>query len=484
MDQKAWRGILLLLAGLVSIMRGRRVHNSLHSAFSTRSLKHRSDDDSRLPTSRDLLSLFLTARDSRRPPLGRLRRPFSRRSSREKPRRQNVDRRNLLKDRGIALESLRGGANDSDASLSLEDFESEAQEAEDVNEMLQHRGGSTSLADPGEIVYGGASISYTSVLPDSNGSQYVMASEWELRNLERHKRGEINLAELGIENLKYALQDPEYLRETFRMLQDPETMEEVKTLMENPEFQEQAKQAADEMDELAAAENRKFAAAEAAGENPKVPETWWWTAMRRAGDAAKFLFSPAQGNGHVAAADVEVFGNEQQWSGFDKDDDSWRHQRKKIWNIQLPPESRKRALRDLRRLKIEGEELGIFVEDSEVLTDWIVKVIGQPNTLYEGEIYRLRVRFHPDYPRKPPEVVFMRPAPVHEHIYSDGKICLNILYEDWTPEMDIKSLCLSLLSMLSSAKLKRRPPDNDATVTRSLGQRAKDMTWYYHDEKC
>ena len=32
----------------------------------------------------------------------------------------------------------------------------------------------------------------------------------------------------------------------------------------------------------------------------------------------------------------------------------------------------------------------------------------------------------------------MRPAPVHEHIYSDGKICLNILYSDWEPKMDVR----------------------------------------------
>ena len=32
----------------------------------------------------------------------------------------------------------------------------------------------------------------------------------------------------------------------------------------------------------------------------------------------------------------------------------------------------------------------------------------------------------------------MRPAPVHEHIYSDGKICLNILYSDWESKMDVR----------------------------------------------
>ena len=78
----------------------------------------------------------------------------------------------------------------------------------------------------------------------------------------------------------------------------------------------------------------------------------------------------------------------------------------------------------------------------------------------------------------------MRPAPVHEHIYSDGKICLNILYNDWNPKLDVKSVCLSLLSMLSSAKSKKRPPDNDSTVVMSQGQKTRNMQWEFHDDKC
>ena len=152
--------------------------------------------------------------------------------------------------------------------------------------------------------------------------------------------------------------------------------------------------------------------------------------------------------------------------------------------VTLEPAARKRVLRDLRTMRKDGPEVGLEVEDCEVLTDWVIKVVGAPKTVYEGEIYRLRVRFHADYPTQPPEIVFMRPAPKHEHIYSDGKICLNILYNDWEPTMDVKSLCLSLLSMLSSAKKKKRPPDNDSTVVMSQGQKTRNMQWEFHDDKC
>ena len=156
--------------------------------------------------------------------------------------------------------------------------------------------------------------------------------------------------------------------------------------------------------------------------------------------------------------------------------------RRKIHECELLPAARKRVLRDLRTMRKDAE-VGLEVEDCEVLTDWVIKVVGAPKTVYEGEIYRLRVRFHPDYQGQPPEVVFMRPAPVHEHIYSDGKICLNILYNDWEPTMDVKSLCLSLLSMLSSAKKKKRPPDNDSTVVMSQGQKTRNLQWEFHDDE-
>jgi len=206
-----------------------------------------------------------------------------------------------------------------------------------------------------------------------------------------------------------------------------------------------------------------------------------WVGLQKILKFVASLFSPSY---DYAKADTDILGDTSLQCGFAEDDESWRTQRKKIHTADLQPGSRKRVLKDLRIMKRDGAEIGIEVEECECLTDWVVKVIGAKGTVYEGEIYRLRVRFHADYPSQPPEVVFMRPAPVHEHIYSDGKICLNILYSDWNPKMDVKSVCLSLLSMLSSAKKKSRPPDNDSTVVMSQGQKTRNMQWEFHDDKC
>jgi len=209
-----------------------------------------------------------------------------------------------------------------------------------------------------------------------------------------------------------------------------------------------------------------------------------WSVISKIVSAIRELLSPTYA---YAKKDSDILGDTSQTSGFAADDESWRTQRKKIHDIELGPGARKRVMRDLRRLKaaqVADEELGLEVDDCETLTDWVVKMVGAKGTVYEGEIYRIRVRFHADYPTAPPEVTFMRPAPVHEHIYSDGKICLNILYSDWDSKQDVKSVCLSLLSMMSSAKKKSRPPDNDSTVVMSQGQKTRNMQWEFHDDNC
>lgn len=69
--------------------------------------------------------------------------------------------------------------------------------------------------------------------------------------------------------------------------------------------------------------------------------------------------------------------------------------------------------------------------------------------------------------------------PVHPHVYSNGHICLSILTDDWSPALSVQSVCLSIVSMLSSCKEKKRPPDNSFYV-KTCNKNPKKTKWWYH----
>ncbi|KAJ1664870.1 hypothetical protein IW140_003941 [Coemansia sp. RSA 1813] len=119
------------------------------------------------------------------------------------------------------------------------------------------------------------------------------------------------------------------------------------------------------------------------------------------------------------------------------------------------PMRTRRLLRELCQLK-KGLSKSISLDATENLDKWVVRLCGAEDTLYEGEEYTLLFEFSEEYPLEAPVVTFTGNPPVHPHVYSNGHICLSILYRHWCPVLTVDAICQSILSMLSSCEKKVR----------------------------
>ncbi|CAB3377663.1 ubiquitin-conjugating enzyme E2 W [Cloeon dipterum] len=147
--------------------------------------------------------------------------------------------------------------------------------------------------------------------------------------------------------------------------------------------------------------------------------------------------------------------------------------------------SQKRLQRELKLMQSEPPP-GMTVDHEEAMQDltrWIINVEGAPGTLYEGEHFQLQFKFGSRYPFDSPQVMFTgQNIPIHPHVYSNGHICLSILTDDWSPALSVQAVCLSIVSMLSSCKEKKRPLDNTFYI-KTCHKNPKKTKWWYHDDE-
>jgi hypothetical protein len=79
--------------------------------------------------------------------------------------------------------------------------------------------------------------------------------DWELKNLALHREGELNVAELGMANLKMGMKDPALMSDVAQDLHSEEGVAEVVKMLADPSFQVEAKRLADQMRETGAMAN-------------------------------------------------------------------------------------------------------------------------------------------------------------------------------------------------------------------------------------
>ncbi|XP_078443278.1 ubiquitin-conjugating enzyme E2 20-like [Wolffia australiana] len=107
----------------------------------------------------------------------------------------------------------------------------------------------------------------------------------------------------------------------------------------------------------------------------------------------------------------------------------------------------KRLQSELMALMMCGDSGISAFPEGESITCWKGTISGSSGTVYEGTTYKLSLNFPNDYPFKPPKVKFVTPC-FHPNIDAFGNICLDILQDKWSSAYDVRTILLSIQSLL------------------------------------
>lgn len=78
-----------------------------------------------------------------------------------------------------------------------------------------------------------------------------------------------------------------------------------------------------------------------------------------------------------------------------------------------------------------------------------VVMAGPSGSPYDGGLFRLELFLPENYPLYPPNVRFLTKI-YHPNIDKLGRICLDILKEQWSPALQIRTVLLSIQALLGS----------------------------------
>ena len=71
--------------------------------------------------------------------------------------------------------------------------------------------------------------------------------------------------------------------------------------------------------------------------------------------------------------------------------------------------------------------------------------------MYEGLTFKLSLKFPTSYPYEAPQVTFVTPC-FHPNVDQYGNICLDILKEKWSAVYNVRTILLSIQSLLGGTQ--------------------------------
>ena len=134
----------------------------------------------------------------------------------------------------------------------------------------------------------------------------------------------------------------------------------------------------------------------------------------------------------------------------------------------------KRLNKELSSLQSDKNKInGITIENPNDIMIWNATITGPADSPYEKGVFKMLIRFNEEYPVKAPSVKFLTPM-FHPNIYRDGKICVDILQAEWTPAQNVRTILLSVMSLLTDPN-PSSPANRDAAILYSTNKKEYDI---------
>lgn len=113
----------------------------------------------------------------------------------------------------------------------------------------------------------------------------------------------------------------------------------------------------------------------------------------------------------------------------------------------LPPHIIRLVYKEVTTLTADPPD-GIKVfPNEEDLTDLQVTIEGPEGTPYAGGLFRMKLLLGKDFPASPPKGYFLTKI-FHPNVGPNGEICVNVLKRDWTAELGIRHVLLTIKCLL------------------------------------
>jgi ubiquitin-conjugating enzyme E2 C len=130
-------------------------------------------------------------------------------------------------------------------------------------------------------------------------------------------------------------------------------------------------------------------------------------------------------------------------------------------------------------LMLSGDKGISAFPEGDNLFKWIGTIDGPKETCYETLKFKLSLEFTTKYPYVAPVVQFVTTC-FHPNIDGEGNICLDILKDKWTALYDVRTVLISIQSLLNEPNLES-PLDPMAASLWSKQLQFKEMMLSKYD---